>query len=175
MRLFAGVGLTLTLAVSLGVFTRAQTDPTGLRCVIPASNNGSDDSPAIYDAFRRCGRGGHITFQENATYNIQSRLQLEDLKDVQIDFLGTLLVSSTGALERCGGPNSDRCCSSRPTCGTGSKMVGTITSKTSQSHWASPVRILPLMDTGRVSSMAKDKCGMTVRERIYQSPAQDPR
>lgn len=62
-------------------------------CVIPAHGDGQDDSPAIRSAFSACGRNGHIIFAENNTYNIQTVLQLHNLSNVQIDFLGTLLVA----------------------------------------------------------------------------------
>lgn len=63
-------------------------------CIITASNNGSDDSPAIKQAFKDCGKNSNIVFQENATYNIQTTLQLHNLSNVQVDLRGTLLVCS---------------------------------------------------------------------------------
>lgn len=63
-------------------------------CVIQAAHDGTDDSPAIRKAFHECGREGHIIFQENSTYNVQSTLELRDLDHVQIDMLGTILVRS---------------------------------------------------------------------------------
>ncbi|KAK7736553.1 hypothetical protein SLS53_006985 [Cytospora paraplurivora] len=63
-------------------------------CIIPALNNGDDDSPAIRQAFQDCGKNGNIVFQENTTYNIQTTLQLHNLSNVQVDLRGTLLFST---------------------------------------------------------------------------------
>lgn len=61
-------------------------------CIIPASGNGSDDAPAIRQAFNDCGQNGNIVFQENTTYNIETMLQLHNLSNVQVDLKGILLV-----------------------------------------------------------------------------------
>ncbi|KAL9071900.1 MAG: hypothetical protein Q9157_005306 [Trypethelium eluteriae] len=70
---------------------RADASPV---CVIPAAGDGSDDSPAIIQAFQDCGKGGQITFSANTTYYVQTVLQLHNLSNVQIDFLGTILFST---------------------------------------------------------------------------------
>jgi hypothetical protein len=62
-------------------------------CVVPAKNNGSDDTPAILDAFEKCGHEGHIIFQ-NTTYYVDQVMDITGLSDCQIDIYGTLLVST---------------------------------------------------------------------------------
>ncbi|OCL01446.1 glycoside hydrolase family 28 protein [Glonium stellatum] len=62
-------------------------------CVIHATNNGSDDTPAILSAFQRCGQGGNIIFQ-NTTYTIHQVMNTTGLSDCQIDIHGTLLWST---------------------------------------------------------------------------------
>ncbi|KAE8323784.1 galacturan 1,4-alpha-galacturonidase B [Aspergillus sergii] len=70
--------------------------PTGLekrqQCVIPANGDGTDDTPAILDAFEQCGTGGNIVFQ-NRTYYVNQFMRTTDLANVTIDIHGTLLWS----------------------------------------------------------------------------------
>ncbi|KAF3768630.1 family 28 glycoside hydrolase, partial [Cryphonectria parasitica EP155] len=73
-------------------FAAAQT--WNKTCIIPASGNGTDDGPAIRQAFQNCGTNGRIVFQENSTYDIQTVLQLHNLSNVQVDLRGTLLFST---------------------------------------------------------------------------------
>ena len=61
-------------------------------CIITASGDGTDDAPAIRQAFEDCQQNGNIVFQENTTYNIHTTLQLHNLSNVQVDLRGTLLV-----------------------------------------------------------------------------------
>lgn len=61
-------------------------------CIIPAAGDGTDDGPAIRQAFQDCGQDGRVVFQENTTYEIQTVLQLHNLSNVQVDLRGTLLV-----------------------------------------------------------------------------------
>ncbi|PNP39744.1 hypothetical protein TGAMA5MH_08263 [Trichoderma gamsii] len=63
-------------------------------CVIPALNDGRDDAPAIREAFNKCGNNGKVIFQKDTTYSIQTALQLHNLKNVQVDMLGTLEYST---------------------------------------------------------------------------------
>lgn len=60
-------------------------------CVIPATNNGSDDTPEIVNAFEKCKKDSHILFQ-NTTYNVQKVMRLTGLENVKIEIRGTLLV-----------------------------------------------------------------------------------
>lgn len=62
------------------------------RCVIPAKNDGTDDSPAILAAFRDCKRDSEIVFQ-NTTYNIARVMRVTDLENVKVEVHGTLLWS----------------------------------------------------------------------------------
>ncbi|KAL6853240.1 glycoside hydrolase family 28 protein [Trichoderma novae-zelandiae] len=63
-------------------------------CVIPASKDERDDSPAIREAFDKCGKNGKVVFQKDTTYSIQSVLQLHNLNNVQVDMFGTLEYST---------------------------------------------------------------------------------
>lgn len=79
-----------------GLFTTSTLCSTNYNttCIIPAAGDGSDDAPAIREAFRDCGKGGHIVFQENVTYNVDTVLQLHNLSHIQVDLLGTILFST---------------------------------------------------------------------------------
>lgn len=67
-------------------------------CVVQPLRNGSDDAPAIIDAFDKCGHGGHVVFL-NTTYNVKSVMNTTGLYDCQIDLHGTLLVSRDSTLQ----------------------------------------------------------------------------
>ncbi|CEL08645.1 hypothetical protein ASPCAL11792 [Aspergillus calidoustus] len=58
-------------------------------CTVPATEDGSDDAPAIIKAFKRCKRDSTIIFQ-NTTYNIGTAMNLKDLDNVRIDIQGRL-------------------------------------------------------------------------------------
>ncbi|KAG6916616.1 hypothetical protein DXG01_006112 [Tephrocybe rancida] len=58
--------------------------------VHPSADGVSDDAPAIREAFKDCGRDGHIIF-DDATFHVESVLQTTDLCNVTIDLRGTLL------------------------------------------------------------------------------------
>lgn len=62
------------------------------RCVVPAKNDGTDDSPAILAAFRDCKRDSEILFQ-NTTYNIAQVMNVTGLENVKIELHGTMLWS----------------------------------------------------------------------------------
>ncbi|KAF6833805.1 exo-rhamnogalacturonase b [Colletotrichum musicola] len=68
--------------------------PKATKCVIPANGDGSDDSPAILEAFDKCKSNGHIVF-ENTTYYVGKVMNTTELDDVKIDIKGTLLNQST--------------------------------------------------------------------------------
>ncbi|CAJ0552438.1 Ff.00g064170.m01.CDS01 [Fusarium sp. VM40] len=63
------------------------------QCVIPAKNTGDDDSPAILEAFRKCGKSGRIIFT-NTTYHIGKVMKTIGLRDTEIQIRGTLLWST---------------------------------------------------------------------------------
>lgn len=90
-------GLASTALATTTVLNPA-VNPTKT-CVIPAKGTGEDDSPAIRDAFAACRTNGHIVFQPNTTYHLNSVLQLHNLSHVQVDLLGTLLVRTTLTIE----------------------------------------------------------------------------
>ncbi|KAF4962368.1 hypothetical protein FSARC_9553 [Fusarium sarcochroum] len=99
----------LSLFVGLGGLSRclAQADEPRLpsfednssslwkraQCVIPAKNTGEDDSPAILEAFNKCGKSGRIVFT-NTTYHIGKVMKTIGLKDTEIQIRGTLLWST---------------------------------------------------------------------------------
>ncbi|TDZ25731.1 Alpha-L-rhamnosidase rgxB [Colletotrichum orbiculare MAFF 240422] len=62
------------------------------KCLVPAKGDGSDDTPAILDAFDKCKSDGHIVF-ENTTYHVDQVMKTTDLDNVRIDIQGTLLWS----------------------------------------------------------------------------------
>lgn len=67
-------------------------NPSEIRCIIePSGINSTDDSPAIIEAFEKCGKNGNIVFK-NETYFVNSVLKFEGLRHVKIDVYGTLLV-----------------------------------------------------------------------------------
>ena len=76
---------------SLAVSLRKQTPAR--RCIVPASNNGEDDSPAILAAFEKCRTNALIVFQ-NTTYHIGTVMKVTDLENVNIEIHGTLLWST---------------------------------------------------------------------------------
>ncbi|CAO3703077.1 unnamed protein product [Rhizopus stolonifer] len=57
-------------------------------CVV--SKSSSDDSITIAEAFNNCKSGGTVVFPKNMTYSMNSALALSDLKDVNVEFAGTL-------------------------------------------------------------------------------------
>ena len=89
MKLFSSVLWVLTTILVANAHSLPSPEHT---CVIPASKDGSDDSPAIREAFAKCGNNGKVVFQKDTTYSIQTVLQLHNLKNVQVDMLGTLEV-----------------------------------------------------------------------------------
>lgn len=57
-------------------------------CIVPASTNGSDSSPAILAAFTACNNGGTVVL--DAAYTIASPLDLTFLKQVDVSLTGTI-------------------------------------------------------------------------------------
>ncbi|RDW58427.1 hypothetical protein BP5796_12357 [Coleophoma crateriformis] len=64
--------------------------PVIRKCVVIPSGDGSDDVPAILEAFQNCGRGGMVKFL-NETYHIESVMNTTELRNCRIDLKGTLL------------------------------------------------------------------------------------
>ncbi|KAI9157877.1 Glycoside hydrolase family 28 [Paramyrothecium foliicola] len=90
--------LRLALLASLLIYagaSNARIEPRK-NCVIPAKGDGSDDSPAILEAFHECRNKGRITFQ-NATYNIHKFMVTTDLSETDINIYGTLKWSNDTA------------------------------------------------------------------------------
>lgn len=69
-------------------------------CIIPAHEDGTDDTPAIIEAFKTCKKHGHIVFQ-NKTYHIDQYMRTTGLVETQIDIHGTLLVRPLLLLWKC--------------------------------------------------------------------------
>ncbi len=63
-------------------------------CTVKPNLNGSDDTPAILQAFDSCGKNGHIVFI-NETYYVNTVMNTTGLENVDIDLYGTLLVIAT--------------------------------------------------------------------------------
>lgn len=51
-------------------------------CVVPAAGDGSDDGPAILEAFKSCSPGGSVVMSANTTYTIGTALDLTFLEHV---------------------------------------------------------------------------------------------
>ncbi|KAK6538620.1 hypothetical protein TWF694_010198 [Orbilia ellipsospora] len=58
-------------------------------CIVAANNSGSDDTPAILDAFGKCSRNAKIVFQ-NTTYNVNQVMNTTNLYNCEIEIHGTL-------------------------------------------------------------------------------------
>lgn len=80
-----------TLLLALPVLGHSVT-PQKKTCIIPVKGDGRDDSPAIREAFQKCGKNGKVVFEKDSTYSVQTVLQLHDLKNVEVDLLGTIEV-----------------------------------------------------------------------------------
>ncbi|KAK0477647.1 pectin lyase fold/virulence factor [Armillaria novae-zelandiae] len=59
-------------------------------CRVHASNDASDDAPAILSAFDRCGQGGTVVLNDGL-YHIESVMNTTGLRDVKVDLSGTML------------------------------------------------------------------------------------
>jgi hypothetical protein len=89
MKLLRHIPWALAAAVAADAYSPSSPEHT---CVIPALKDGRDDAPAIREAFDKCGKNGKVVFQKDTTYSVQTALQLHNLKNVQVDLLGTLEV-----------------------------------------------------------------------------------
>lgn len=58
----------------LGIQTRSESATDDNTCMVLPSGNGTDDVPAIVQAFQQCGQGGTVVFPEGNTYAIATRL-----------------------------------------------------------------------------------------------------
>jgi hypothetical protein len=68
--------------------------PKNKLCTVKPNLDGSDDAPAILQAFDLCGKNGHIVFI-NETYYVNTVMNTTGLENVDIDLYGTLLVIAT--------------------------------------------------------------------------------
>jgi hypothetical protein len=75
----------------LAVAHAGHMERKGSKCILTPGGAGVDDSPAILDAFRKCGHNGHIIFQ-NTTYHIERVMNTTGLVNCVVDIKGTLLV-----------------------------------------------------------------------------------
>jgi galacturan 1,4-alpha-galacturonidase len=62
-------------------------------CVLRARDDAGDDTPALLDVFKRCGRDGTISLPD-PVYHINRIMNTTNLKNCQIDLKGKLLVST---------------------------------------------------------------------------------
>lgn len=72
-------------------YTHASRLERRAECVVPANEDGSDDTPAILEAFHTCRSHGRIVFQ-NTTYHINQIMKTVGLVETDIHIYGTLLV-----------------------------------------------------------------------------------
>ncbi len=61
-------------------------------CIVKPACDGSDDAPAVIEAFEKCGKNGKVVFL-NETYSIQSIMNTTGLENCEVDLRGTMLVS----------------------------------------------------------------------------------
>ncbi|OBT47732.1 hypothetical protein VE00_02195 [Pseudogymnoascus sp. WSF 3629] len=86
--------LTLLLAVSGSVATNDKDKDHRKSCVVKSGgSNATDDAPAILKAFKKCGHKGRVVF-EPTNYYVNSVMNIDWLKDVDVDIYGTLLWST---------------------------------------------------------------------------------
>ncbi|KAF5348712.1 hypothetical protein D9758_006754 [Tetrapyrgos nigripes] len=82
---------SFSLPLSLFQFAYGGTvDHEGSTCTVHASDDASDDAPAILNTFDLCGQGGKV-FLHDDLYHIESVMKMTGLKDVTIDLTGKLL------------------------------------------------------------------------------------
>ncbi|EKG15865.1 Glycoside hydrolase family 28 [Macrophomina phaseolina MS6] len=74
-------------------YTHASRLERRAECVVPANEDGSDDTPAILEAFHTCRSHGRIVFQ-NTTYHINQIMKTVGLVETDIHIYGTLLWST---------------------------------------------------------------------------------
>jgi len=92
MLLLLYVLLALSISSVTGsVFHGHGPTPKDKTCTVKPNLNGSDDTPAILQAFDSCGRNGRIVFI-NETYYVNTVMNTTGLENVDIDLYGTLLV-----------------------------------------------------------------------------------
>jgi hypothetical protein len=92
--------LTLLLAVSGSVATNDKDKDHRKSCVVKSGgSNATDDAPAILKAFKKCGHKGRVVF-EPTNYYVNSVMNIDWLKDVDVDIYGTLLVFSPRRFDR---------------------------------------------------------------------------
>ncbi|KAK2606875.1 hypothetical protein N8I77_005598 [Diaporthe amygdali] len=82
--------VTTVLALLSG-FTAAASQPTQAKtCTVKSGgSNGTDDAPAIIQAFRECGQDATVIF-EPTTYHVNSVMNITWLNNVKVDLQGTL-------------------------------------------------------------------------------------
>lgn len=61
-------------------------------CVVPSAANGTDSSPAIIEAFEKCGKNGKVIFK-NETYHVNRVMETTGLENCDVEVHGTLLWS----------------------------------------------------------------------------------
>ncbi|ETS81570.1 hypothetical protein PFICI_06572 [Pestalotiopsis fici W106-1] len=93
LRLVACVAGLACLASAASAAPSITADKRVYTCTIEANGDGSDDAPAIRDAFTECQSNARIVFQ-NTTYYINSPLNTTTLSNVDIDIYGYLLWSN---------------------------------------------------------------------------------
>lgn len=68
-------------------------------CTVRPRGNQQDDSPNLLRAFADCGRNGHIIFSAGEKYTIKSKIIIQDLDDVKVDWCMFLAVPFITKLE----------------------------------------------------------------------------
>ncbi|KIK64270.1 glycoside hydrolase family 28 protein [Collybiopsis luxurians FD-317 M1] len=76
--------------IQLDVVFSGTVQKEGTICTVRSSINGSDDAPAILQAFQMCGTNGVIQLHD-PLYHIETVMNTTGLSNVQIDLNGTML------------------------------------------------------------------------------------
>jgi hypothetical protein len=89
----------LSFLFSFNTFLPNNVFVSGENCVVRSKSDGGDDTPALLDAFKRCGQDGTIALPDQ-TYHINQVMNTTELKNCKIDLKGTLLVTDTSGTKR---------------------------------------------------------------------------
>lgn len=79
-------------------------------CYVKAHGNGTDDSSYILSAFHECNNGGHVVFNESATYTIGTAMDWTFLKSIDIGEC-ILVLTTPGVLSTSCASTRTCCCS----------------------------------------------------------------
>ncbi|RCH84607.1 hypothetical protein CU098_006886 [Rhizopus stolonifer] len=76
-----------SLSSSLALITVLASAAQAATCTVAT---GGDAAKSIVSAFKNCKNGGTVVFSKGATYNLKSLVEVENLKNVKVQFYGTI-------------------------------------------------------------------------------------